>query len=481
MPPISQQGSRAGLITAVVIFAILFVTATIFAFIYNAKATRNALDLENYGREASGIYAKGSINTQDFDALKAARGNGTNFGPNEPLINVAIGQTGELARLIGGAKTTTFADAAKAAKTALDGAKAAVKDTDVKLANDLSSSVGQLAAAVVAGESQIAQLKTERDATAAQVTAAKKQQDEAIAAANKAVADARADAEKAAAEAGSDRTAKGQQVEAMEKARDAERAKAVADAETLRTQIAEKDGAIKKLQKDTDLIRKRLASLRGNVSNAVITQSDGTIIRLPGDNLAYINLGAGDQIAPGLTFEVYDKSEGVPAPANDAAELPQGKASLEVLRVGSTSSECRIVRQTPGTQLTEGDLIANLVYDRNTKYTFFVFGNFDLDHNNVATASDANVIKQLITQWGGKISDKVNVGTDFVVLGVEPVVPAFTTQELEDPVNKKKLEDAQAEATAYQDILQNAGELNIPVMNQNRFLYYVGYYNQASR
>lgn len=60
-------------------------------------------------------------------------------------------------------------------------------------------------------------------------------------------------------------------------------------------------------------------------------------------------------------------------------------------------------------------------------------------------------------------------------------MPAFTTEELEDPVNKKKLEDAQAEATAYQDILQNAGELNIPVMNQNRFLYYVGYYSQAQR
>ena len=87
--------------------------------------------------------------------------------------------------------------------------------------------------------------------------------------------------------------------------------------------------------------------------------------------------------------------------------------------------------------------------------------------------------------WSADVKEgalpKVNVSTDFVVLGVEPVVPAFTTEELEDPVNKKKLEDAQAEQVAYQDILQTAGELNIPVMNQNRFLYYVGYYDQAKR
>jgi hypothetical protein len=480
MPPISQQGSRAGLITAVVVFAILFVTATIFAFIYNAQATRSQLDLQNYAREASGVYAKASLTSDDFGTLKTARGTGA-YGTNEPLINIALGQVKELAALIGGSGTQSFAAATKAGTTALAQARTAVQEADVKLPNDLSGAIHQLSTAVVAGETQIAQLKTELDTTAAQVTAAKKQQEEMAAATAKAVAEARADATKAASEAGTDRSAKAEQVEALETARAAERAKAIADAEALRTQIAEKDGAIKKLQKDTDLIRKRLANLRGNVSNAVITQSDGIIIRLPGDNLAYINLGAGDQIAPGLTFEVYDKADGVPAPANDAAELPQGKASLEVLRVGSTSSECRIVRQTPGEQLTEGDLIANLVYDRNTKYAFFVYGNFDLDHNNIATTADANVIKQLITQWGGKISDKVNVSTDFVVLGVEPVVPAFTTEELEDPVNKKKLEDAQAEQVAYQDILQTAGELNIPVMNQNRFLYYVGYYDQAKR
>jgi hypothetical protein len=225
----------------------------------------------------------------------------------------------------------------------------------------------------------------------------------------------------------------------------------------------------------------KLAQLRGDVSTAMVRQSDGTIIRLPGQSIAYIDLGQGDQIAPGLTFEVYDKADGVPAPGKEATELPQGKASLEVLRVGSTSSECRIIRLSPGEQLTEGDLIANLVYDKNTRYTFFVFGNFDLDRNGVPTASDQNVIKQLITQWGGKVAGDVNVATDFVVLGAEPVVPIFTEEEKADPINKQKLDAAEADLNAYKEVEAKAGELNIPIMNQNRFLYYVGYYDQAKR
>jgi hypothetical protein len=76
-----------------------------------------------------------------------------------------------------------------------------------------------------------------------------------------------------------------------------------------------------------------------------------------------------------------------------------GKASIEVVRVGNTTSECRITRTSRGATLSEGDLIANLVYDKNTKYNFLVYGNFDLDRNGVATPQDAEVIKRLITQW----------------------------------------------------------------------------------
>jgi hypothetical protein len=184
-----------------------------------------------------------------------------------------------------------------------------------------------------------------------------------------------------------------------------------------------------------------------------------------------------------LTFEVYDKQQGIPPagdPGNDE-DLPKGKASIEIIRVNGTSSEARVTRQDTGAILQEGDLIANLVYDRNTKYTFVVYGDFDLDRNGNATPGDADVIKRLITQWGGKLTDKVGVDVDFVVMGREPVVPVYSQEELQDPFNQKKQADATAALEAYQNVLEKAIEMRVPVLNQNRFLYLIGYYNQAQR
>jgi hypothetical protein len=476
MPPIPQQGSRAGLITALVIFAILFVTSTIFAFIYSAKATRAELDFAAFTKEASGVYSRGQLNGPEFEALKAARGaEGSGTSNTTALIDVATGQTRQVAALLGAKDAPT---AVAAGTRTLNAAKEKLKNSGVALGSDLVSAVDKLANAVVARDGQIAQLTADRDASVKQIEAAKAQQTELASAHEKAVAEVRATAEAANASLASYQGEKNQSVAAIEAEREAERTKAAAEREALNTQIVEKDGQIKQKDKEIAQLRQRLAGLRGDVNKAVLTQADGTIIRMPGNSIAYIDLGAGDQIAPGLTFEVYDKADGVPVPASNSTELPQGKASLEVLRVGGNSAECRI---TPGQQLVEGDLIANLVYDRNTKYTFYVWGNFDLDHNGVATANDQNVMKQLITQWGGKIGNEINVNTDFLVVGAEPVVPNFTEEEKQDPVNQKKLEDATAEADAYAKLLEKAGELNIPVLNQNRFLYYVGYYEQARR
>ncbi|HEV7302327.1 MAG TPA: hypothetical protein VGN72_23515 [Tepidisphaeraceae bacterium] len=481
MPPISPQGSRGGLITAVVIFAILFVTSTIFAFIYSARATRSEEDLRSFRLRYNGIVAESNLQGPEIEALKAAKdAPASGFGPNDTALTVALGQTRQVATLLSGKPDVTAATAT--ARQALNSAKDKLKGVQgVTIGNDLASAVSTLADAIVAREGQIAQLTTQRDATAAEVTAAKQQQEAMVAANATAVQEARDQAAATAAAAQTDRSSKDEQVAQIEAEREAERTRAAANTEALNTQIAERDSTVKNLQSELKRIRDRIALLRGNVTNAVIGQADGTIIRLPGNNIAYIGLGAGDQIAPGLTFEVYDKSEGVPIPSAESNDLPQGKASLEVLRVGSTSSECRITRTTPGEQLTEGDLIANLVYDRNTRYAFYIYGNFDLDQNGVSTPGDANVIKQLITQWGGRVGDQINVNTDFVVIGAEPVVPNFTEEERADPVNQKKYEDAQAELNTFQEILNRAGELNIPVLNQNRFLYYVGYYDQARR
>ena len=136
---------------------------------------------------------------------------------------------------------------------------------------------------------------------------------------------------------------------------------------------------------------------------------------------------------------------------------------------------------TPGQAMSEGDFIVNLVYDKNTKYKFLVFGNFDLAQTGKPVAADAEIIKRLITQWGGTVTKDVNVDTDFVILGAEPVVDTPSKEDQGDPIVKAKYDQQVADAAAYDEIKGKAKDLRIPILNQNRFLYFVGYYEQARR
>jgi len=230
-------------------------------------------------------------------------------------------------------------------------------------------------------------------------------------------------------------------------------------------------------------LRNKLGQRRANTADSVVRQGDGSIVRVPGNGTVYINLGTGDQIAEGLTFTVYDRTEGVPALGDSTNDdnLPKGKGSIEVIRVGAGSSECRIVYQDPRQIIQAGDVIANVVYDRNTKYQFFVYGEFDLDQNGITVASDAEIVKRLITQWGGKVTDKINADTDFVVLGKEPQVLIPTKDEQSDPIMVAKAQASQAAFDAYEEVKKQALDYHLPILNQNRFLYYVGYYESAKR
>jgi hypothetical protein len=200
------------------------------------------------------------------------------------------------------------------------------------------------------------------------------------------------------------------------------------------------------------------------------------------DDVAYINLGSGDHIVPGMTFEVYDKRDGVPRLGDGMSpeDMPVGLGSVEVESVDHASSQVRVTLE-PNQHITEGDLIANLVYDRNVKYNFYVYGKFDLGQTRHPTDQDRDKILALIAHWGGRLQKTINVDTDFVVMGAEPTVEDFTQDQLEDPFFVRKKNDEEADLKAYNDILSKARDLHIPVMNQNRFLYFVGYYDNALR
>ncbi|MCC6422713.1 MAG: hypothetical protein IT447_04490 [Phycisphaerales bacterium] len=487
MPPVSQQNSRAGLISAVVIFTILFVTATIFAIYYGVEATRLQKDYADLkSKYIPRIIPEGGLTSPIISELEAARSDPNSGLPaSMALLDVAVKQRDNLAQAITGTPGTTPANALAAAAGALTGAKDRTKGDSLTLpsSDNLAGAVKTLADAVASRADQVKNLQ-------AQVEQTQKEKAQLIADMNKALAqkdqdirDIRAQMEKSTADVAAYSASKNQSVAEIEKNRDAERQ---ASQEAMNKKDVELAGLrrdLDKAEKELDVLRSRLGGLRVNPNESIVRQADGQIVRISGDGIVYINRGTGDQIAPGLTFEVYDKTTGVPALGDGLSDtdMPAGKASIEVIRVGATSSEARVVRQTPGSQITEGDLIANLVYDPHTKYNFVVYGKFDMDHNGVATAQDADVIKRLISQWGGRVVDQVNVDTDFIVLGKEPAVPTFSADEERDPIIQQKIAAAKKEVQDYQHVLQMASELHIPIMNQNRFLYFTGYYDLAGR
>ncbi len=243
-----------------------------------------------------------------------------------------------------------------------------------------------------------------------------------------------------------------------------------------------------------------------DTKQSALRVADGAISNLPGNGLCYINLGAGDQIAPGLTFEVYDRVTGIPglnesmsdadqrainairlksgAAAADKYEsdLPKGKGSILVISVGpGHTSECRIIHQEPNQVISQGDLIANLVYDKNTKYKFLVYGDFDLSNNEQPKSTDTAAIKRLVLQWGAQLTNDIGPEVDFIVMGIEPKVPTLTAEEAAQPDLQAKADKMKAAHDAYLSVITEASRYGIPVMSQNRFLYYCGYYDQGRR
>ncbi|HEX8523020.1 MAG TPA: hypothetical protein VF669_12250 [Tepidisphaeraceae bacterium] len=487
MPPVSSQGNRAALVTWSVITGILFVVATIFAIYFYVDSTKTAQKNETLSRTYHDVLTEADLSSPAISDLKALRGTENNGLPgvtaSTPVFQVLLTQRDHYATLLGG--PTAGAQAATAARGALERAGAVAKDSGINVPNS-----DNLAQAVIALSDGLRVANQKNKDLQGSLAEAKQQQanmvkqfDAARATMNKTIDAIRGEQQKTLE---SFTTYQGQShasIADIEKARDQERAAAQDAANKAAVAIAELRRTVDKQNSDLETLRNRLAAGRLDVNGPITRNPDGHILRIPARDTVYIDLGSANSITPGLTFEVYDKQEGIPKagdPSNDE-NLPKGKASIEVTRVGSNSSECHVVRQTPGTQITEGDIIANLVYDPNTKYNFMVYGDFDLDRNNLATPQEAEVVRRLITQWGGKLTDQVNVDTDFVVLGKEPVLPSFSREDLQDPFNAKKLADAQTALDQYLAMKKQAADLHIPILNQNRFLYLIGYYAQAKR
>lgn len=478
----SSAGSKAGLVTTVVILAIVSVTALVFAFIFSADARKNQADLETLTKAYNDVVRRNALTGPTVVALRERRGREP-FTGTDMLLDVAVRERDDLAKLLGGA---TAEAAATSATTALTDASAKIKAAglpDISTTENVAGSITAMGNAIETLARQVADLTKAANDAKAQAAQTVEQTTAALAAKDKQIADIRAEAAAAKSDAAKDRADRQGVADEINANVEKER-KALADAmQQLSTKLADESRRAERLSKELTTTQGRLAAFRPDAQNSVVRKSDGSIARVANSSIVYIDLGAGDQITPGMTFEVYDKLTGVPALKADETSMPIGKASIEVVRVSPTNAEARVISTRKGAApITEGDVIANLVYDRNTRYNFVVFGDFDLARRGKPSAEDGAVVKRLVTEWGGTVQPQIDVNTDFLVIGAEPQIPEATSeQDKTDPIFLDTQLKARQALDNYNAVLSKARELYIPVLNQNRFLYYTGYFDQAKR
>ena len=200
-------------------------------------------------------------------------------------------------------------------------------------------------------------------------------------------------------------------------------------------------------------------------------QPDAQIVRVDLKNgIVILDAGVTDYVYRGLTFALYDRNKPIP-------EEGKGKAEIEVFQVSEQVCAARIVESDKNNPVVKDDIVANLIWDRNTANRFVVSGEFDFNNDGLIDPDGAQRIVELIERWGGQIDDEITVDTDFLIVGSEPqALQRPTQQELNiNPLAQQRYEISVQKVEAYNKILEKAANLGIPVFNQKRFMYLIGY------
>lgn len=252
---------------------------------------------------------------------------------------------------------------------------------------------------------------------------------------------------------------------------------------------AQADRTIADLESRNSQITDRLLVLEGLLDNYRTATSkdrlrpqseaelvDARVIGVnPGSREVYLSIGRSNHVVLGMTFEIF--SLGTTIRPDAEGNYPPGKATVEIIRIDDASSTARVIRETRGNPIIEGDFAANPVYDPSKKYVFVIYGNFDTNRDGVPTAAEANEIRAIIDQWGGIVRNDISGDTDFLVLGTRPVLPP-------EPKNTDPIELIQRylrmkqNVQRYDDLFETAKRTGIPVLNQNRFETLTGMHGQ---
>lgn len=229
-------------------------------------------------------------------------------------------------------------------------------------------------------------------------------------------------------------------------------------------EISQRDGRIKVLLG----IIADLKNPGGQVGELMLRQPDGTVSQIVQDKpICYISLGEKDGVKPDFPFAVYSSQTGIPKDGKP-------KAKVLVVRVGRTTSECRILESSRDDPVMPRDLIANVVYNPTREFHFVVEGEFDLYGEGRTDPLASRRVIGLIESIGGTVDGEISVTTDFVVMGAEPPRPPPPAPDASLDAQKRHRQKLK-EYERYKYVKETAHTLQIPILNTNRFLAFTGF------
>ncbi|MEY3026473.1 MAG: hypothetical protein RL136_527 [Planctomycetota bacterium] len=442
----SRSGGSTGVIVALVVFVVLtlgLLVTSIFLYKYKTEAelasseAKTELDLFISSPERGG---------SDVATVRAAAGGNSVFGymldqSREMGQFVANDRNADIARMrttLGLAENQSVQDAMRALRQE--------RDARAQEANSQKSKAADLAKEIDSLKQRLASAEQAREEAVAKITGSI---------------------------AGYRDAAEGYRAEISE-AKDA-LAEARSEHEEIYTEkidglLNEIDALRERLQRADE----RVAALQRKVDATTISATnpaalvDARIVDYDAKNGAvFIDIGANKRVVPGMTFEVFDDA---PSIVSAAKGNGRGKASIQVIKIGDTTSTCRILRGSGSRPIVKDDVIANAVYNPNYKFKFLVHGKFDVNGDGKASVGEADFIKNRIMEWGGEVleRDTLSGDLDFLVLGVEPPMPSPLTGDATDAQIIAYTQQNNAREL-YDSLLRAATDAEIPVLNWTRF------------
>lgn len=457
---VRSQGSVTAYAISLAIFVILFVFCFVLAIVFKTQVSAAQIQAQDAAQELAALIKPNERNRPEYLEMKVKQGTS-----GVSIVGQLLAENAQLKQMINASP-----------RLAVEGLKSEAVAVGLDPGETLIGYIRRLRVNKLDADQLVDRYKSEIDGYVKQVTEVTAQKAALAQEHEKAISQLKATLASLQGDVQAFRSTTDGQRQQLEQQFAEVRDQTLRSVNDLRNTVDQKD-------KQIDSQRKRLEELTGELASTSKTsgpdltrQSDGQVTSILAENsLVYVDRGRTDQVVLGMTFEVFDKHAGVSV--NDFGDL-RGKATVEVIRMSERSSLTRVVRLDRGQTVDEDDLIANVIYDPNVSYRFYIFGEFDIDSTGQISATDRRRVETMVTQWGGQLVNALSYNTDFLVLGQEPDPPERLPAGIFDPVLIERNAAQRRKYEAYQSLIAEAKALSIPILNQNRFLALVGYYQR---